>query len=472
MPFSLAKGLFRAFSQNLVTLVGAALTTISASLVVGFLILDLIGFEGGPYLGILVFGLVPALLVVGLLLIPLGNFLSRRRRRKAAERGEAPPEPLTIDLRDRRVRWLAIFVVVMTVVNVSILAGGTYKAVEVMESTAFCGTSCHVMKPEQATHARSPHARVACTSCHVGPGASWFVKSKVSGTRQLFAVLFDRVQRPIETPVHNLRPARDTCEQCHAPERASGDRLKVLTHFTDDEKTEARKTVLLMKLGEWKEGKATGIHWHAAPGTRLRFLADPKRQKVVRVELSDPAGVVTRRWQRDAPVPDGYRWRDMDCVDCHNRPAHEAGVPEDEIDRALQSGRIDAGLPFIRREAVRIVKASYASHEAARAEIPAALATFYGPELAKTKADAIRKSGDAIAAIYAANVFPEMKIAWGTYRSLANHDDDGGCFRCHDGKLADDKGQTISKECDGLCHTPIATEAKKPEILDILYPTD
>jgi hypothetical protein len=334
------------------------------------------------------------------------------------------------------------------------------------------------MKPELTAYSYSPHAHVGCVGCHIGSGASWFVKSKLSGTRQLFAVAFNTYSRPIPTPVHDLRPARETCENCHWPARFTGDRLKILTSYTDDEKTEARKTVLLMNIGGTKAGKPVGVHWHVAPENRVRYFADPNRQTIAEVELDDPAGNMKKHWKLTPEAAAkiqtaGYGWREMDCVDCHNRPTHRYGEPKVEVDAALLAGRIDADLPYVRREAVRIVQGQYTSDEDARRQIPVQLAAFYAqnyPEVAKTKGETIQKSGQAIADIFAANVFPEMKIAWGTYPSFANHHGDSGCFRCHSDTLVDDKGKKIAKSCDGMCHTPLEVEAKNPEILELLYP--
>lgn len=476
----IAKDLAQTFTRNWIRALGAVMATIAGSVTVAFFVLDLLGFHGGPYLGILAFAVLPAMLVLGLVLIPIGNFVARRQRRKAEKLGIGPPRPLVVDFSKPVVRAMALFVLVMTAVNVAIIAGGTYKAVEVMDSTEFCGTSCHVMKPELTAYSYSPHAHVGCVGCHIGSGASWFVKSKLSGTRQLFAVAFNTFSRPIATPVHDLRPARETCENCHWPARFTGDRLKILTNYTDDEKTEPRKTVLLMNIGGTKAGKPVGIHWHVAPENRVRYFADPNRRTIAEVELADVGGIVKKRWKLNSEAAAktqtaGYEWREMDCVDCHNRPTHAYGEPKTEVDAALLAGRIDADLPYVRREAVRVVQGQYTSDAEARRQIPAQLAGFYAekyPEVAKTKAESIQKSGQAIADIFAANVFPEMKIAWGTYPSYANHHGDSGCFRCHSDTLVDDKGKKIAKSCDGKCHTPLETESKKPEILELLYPSE
>ncbi len=123
-----------------------------------------------------------------------------------------------------------------TLVNIVIAGQTGYSAVSYMESVTFCGQTCHtVMQPEFAAYQNSPHSRVECVKCHIGPGASWFVRSKLSGVGQVFAVTFNTYQRPIPTPVRNLRPARETCEACHWPEKFGEDRLRVIEKFADDE---------------------------------------------------------------------------------------------------------------------------------------------------------------------------------------------------------------------------------------------
>src|SRR5215510_2641264 len=246
-------------TRNIVTLIGAALATVSAVVFLSLFALDLLGFRAGPYVGIIVFVLLPILFVLGLILIPVGAWIDRSRRKGEAEEKRLP----VIDLNSPRLQRLVIVFLVATTVNLVIVSTGTYKAVEVMDSTDFCGKSCHVMAPEFTAYSHSPHSRVACVECHIGAGASWFVKSKLSGTAQLFEVLFNTYPRPIPTPVHNLRPAHETCEQCHWPSKLVGDRLRVITHFTNDEKTKERKTVLLMNIGGNRGDKAQGIHWHA-----------------------------------------------------------------------------------------------------------------------------------------------------------------------------------------------------------------
>jgi hypothetical protein len=466
------KGPIRAFvhaiTRNSVSLAGAGLTTAAAILFLSLFIGESLGLGGGPYLGILTFVVFPAVFVLGLVLIPVGITWQRRRARRAAARGELPGLLPIIDLNVDRTRTLLLVFLAATLVNVVIIAVSTYKAVEVMDSTKFCGTSCHsVMAPEYTTYQRSPHSRVPCVSCHIGPGAGWFVKSKLSGSWQLISVNLDLYPRPIPTPVHDLRPARDTCEQCHWPDKFVGDRLKVITHFKDDEANTAQKTVLLMRVGGLQGRASKGIHWHVDPGVRIRYQADEKRETIGAIELTRPDGTVTTYFPPGAKTAGD--WRTMDCLDCHNRPSHVFRTPEDEIDRAMAEGRIDPSLPFIHREGLKLLQADYASHDDARTKLAAALEAFYTKEHPSADRGRVAAAAAELGVIYGTNVHPSMNIKWGSYPTHLGHTSSPGCFRCHDGEHASPAGATIRQDCD-LCHSVLAMEEPNPEILKTLQP--
>jgi hypothetical protein len=476
---------FRLVTGNALSLIGASITTVSAVLILTLYGLDVAGTQGNPYLGILAFVILPGVFIFGLALIPVGEWLARRRRRRALEAGIALAELPVIDLNQERTRRLLLTFVVATVVNVVILATATYKGVEVMDSTPFCGATCHtVMTPEYTTYQRSPHARVKCVECHIGPGADWFVKSKLSGSWQLVAVTFNLFPRPIPTPVHNLRPARETCEQCHWPSKFVGDRLKVNTHFAEDEENTELKTVLLLRVGGMEGRVAKGIHGHVAPDIRIRYRSDAKRETIYEVELQRPDGTVKRfkgpeaegapagGAAPEAGEGDPMEWRTMDCIDCHNRPTHIYRTAEDEVDAALQLGRLDRSLPYLRREALRAMRGDYPTHGAASREIPAQLRKFYRdsyPDVAAAKAEAIERAGAEAARLHNLNVFPQMKIGWGTYPNHLGHQSSPGCFRCHDDAHRAADGETISQDCS-TCHTLLAMEEKAPPILSDLQP--
>ena len=388
-------------TRNPLGMAGAVVTTVSAVLFLTLFVLDAVGYHGGPYIGILAFLIIPGLFVLGLVLIPLGLWRERVRHRRALASGQDDEETLPVwDLNVDRVRRNFLVFLLLSVVNVVILAAATYKGVEVMESTQFCGASCHtVMEPEFTTYKRSPHARVKCVECHIGEGANWFVKSKLSGSWQLVSVAFNLYPRPIAVPVHNLRPARETCEQCHWPNKFVGDRFRVNTHFSEDEANTETKTVLVVKVGGRQAGRSQGIHWHVDPDHVVRYRADEKRQTVYEVEMTAKDGT-TRRYK--GPAADSQEgqaageWRTMDCVDCHNRPTHVYRQPALELDAALLDRRIDPSLPYVRREGLKALLVDYPSHDAARAGIAKAIADFYAasyPELAVREAGRRERRG-------------------------------------------------------------------------------
>ena len=464
------KNLFAKVSRNPISLAGVVITTISAIIFLTLFAIELVGFSGGPYVGIMAFLIVPAFFIGGLLLIPFGIWRARRKAQRAAEKGEEP-EPDTfpvIDLNIVRVRKTMLAIAALTVINVVIVATATYKGVEIMGSTKFCGTACHsVMAPEYTTYQRSPHARVKCVECHIGSGASWFVKSKLSGSWQLVSVLFKLYERPIPTPVHNLRPARETCEQCHWPTKFVGDRLKVLTKFDEDEKNTEKKTALLLHIGGTMGTTSRGIHWHVDRGVRVSYVADEKRETIGDVELTLPDGTHRIYKASTAPTKPAKGMRTMDCIDCHNRPSHIYRLPEDEVDAALLDGRIDRTLPFIRREAVKALRATYSTREEAQEKIHQSLQGFYSAsyaDLVKTKAQALSAAVMGVQGIYNSNVWPSMNIAWGAYPSYLGHTVATGCFRCHDDEHKTADGRKISQDCT-LCHSVLAQDEADPKIL-------
>jgi nitrate/TMAO reductase-like tetraheme cytochrome c subunit len=450
---------------------GAILTTLSAVLILAVVAAGLAGWEGGPYIGIVAFLILPGFFILGLLLIPAGAALQRRRERAAEASGVATPRLPIFDLNKPRTRRWLIGIAGLSAVNVVILAVAGYHGLEVMDSPQFCG-SCHsVMAPEFTAYERSPHSRVTCVQCHIGPGANWFVKSKLSGLWQVVSVSLDLYPRPIPTPIHNLRPARDTCEQCHWPAKFVGDRLKVKTHYSDDEAATETKTVVLLHVGGGASPETPGIHWHVNPGVRIRYLADEKREKIGRVEATLPGGEV-RTYDSKVNGEPGTVWREMDCVDCHNRPTHIFRAPDVEVDDSITAGRIARDLPFIRREAVKALKAEFPSHEAARDGLVQTLKTFYAeeyPAVAAERGKDIETAGAELGAIYTRNVWPSMRIEWGTYPSHLGHEATEGCFRCHNDEHSTSDGKTLSQDCS-LCHTILADREKSPAILKQLLP--
>lgn len=254
-----------------------------------------------------------------------------------------------------------------------------------------------------------------------------------------------------------------------------GDRFKVNTHFSEDETNTETQTVLVLKVGGRKASSSQGIHWHVDEDHTVRYKADESRQTMFEVEMTDSEGQVTHWQGPEAESPDaaGGTWRTMDCVDCHNRPTHVYRMPVEELDAALLDGRIDSDLPFIRREGLAALEVEYQSHDAAREGIARGIAAFYEeshPGIAADRPEAIAAAGEALGDIYCWNVFPDMNVTWGTYKSHIGHPDmsaEVGCFRCHGGEHTTEDGETISVECT-TCHSILAQEEEDPEILRTL----
>jgi len=458
-------------TRSTISLIGTALVVATLVLMLSLFMLERFGFEGGPYLGILTYLILPMIMVIGLTMIPIGAVLWRRKIRRTPG-GEGTPVMPVFDLNVPKTRhWLLVFLAA-TMFNIIILSAATYKGLEVMESVEFCGMACHsVMEPEHTAHQRSPHSRVKCAECHIGPGADWFVKSKMDGAWQLVAVALDIYPRPIPTPLHDLRPARDTCEQCHWPTKFVGDKLSVRKHYEEDEENTELTTALLLRVGGSEGVGSTGIHWHVDPDVSIRYRSDETREEIYNVELTDSDGVVTEYSDRKAPEEGGI-WRTMDCVDCHNRPSHIYQPPGNEIDRAISTGLIDRTLPYVKRESLRIIDAEYDSHEAARVTITEELTQFYAdnyPEVAGENSEAITAAADTLGDIYSVNVFPQMQVWWNTYPNHIGHEQSPGCYRCHKKSMRTAERVQISRECD-TCHVLLAEEEEDPEIMSTLNP--
>jgi hypothetical protein len=461
--------------SNPITLTGAVLTTSSALTMLGFWILEIAQLRAvHPYAGIIVFLILPGVFVVGLLLIPLGLVLQRRRLRA---RHELPDVYPAIDLRHGLMARGLRLVAGMTLLNIVILSLASYQGVRYMDSTQFCGLTCHsVMAPEYSAYLDSAHSRVVCAECHIGSGASWFVRSKLSGTRQVLAVTFKTYSRPIPSPVKHLRPARETCEHCHWPQKFHGDKVLVRTKYSDDEKNTPLTTVLVLKVGGRAGNSGKGIHGrHLDRADRVSYVTtDERRQVIPRVIYVDDAGKTVEFVSEDPKLtPDQLaraERRTMDCMDCHNRPSHTFELPDRAVDRALSEGRIPADLPYIKKKAVELLKVEYPDRATADRRIGEGLAEYYRasyPEVLRKSRSAVEQAAAELRAIYGKNVFPNMKVGWGTYPNNIGHENFIGCFRCHDDNHKSADGRTITQDCEA-CHTLLAQEEEKPKILSDL----
>jgi hypothetical protein len=428
--------------------------------------LQIRGHVDNPYVGIVVFLILPIIFFTGLALIPIGVYLSKRQIRKGL--AEA-----AFDRKAALQRLLWVFGVT-TFINLLIGTQITYRAVKHMETPQFCGATCHTMSPEFAAYRNSPHSEVECVECHVAPGAAGWISSKTAGIRQLVETVLNTYPRPIPSALESNRlvPARQTCENCHWPQKFAGVTLRVINKYAEDEPNTRTQTVLMMMVGG---SKIAGIHGaHFGPGNHIRFAAaDPARQTIPWVEYRNTTTGNIQTFVSSGTAQDSAKALpkyDMQCVDCHNRPTHTFDLPDRAMDKALALGEIAVTLPYIKKKGVEVLKANYNTSKEAAEKLPRALVSFYQnnyPDLYAKRSQDIHQAGQAVLAIYNRNVSPELKVSWGTYPNNLGHMDFPGCFRCHDGSHTAADGRTITQDCN-TCHEPLAMDEASPEILKTL----
>jgi predicted CXXCH cytochrome family protein len=442
------------------SLVGVWLALIGVILLITFGLFTILAPTSNPYVDIFVFLIVPGLIALGLVLGALGVFFRRLRIRRIDPDRKFHRLP-RIDFNDPRQRKSAAYVGGFVLVMLPVVAVSSYHGYHFTDSVSFCAEACHqVMHPEAKTYEFSSHARVTCAECHIGSGASWFVKAKISGMRQVLAVATNSYSRPIPPAIHHLRPAADTCEQCHWPRKFHGAQLQEIARFGLDEENTRHDLRMLVKIGGGDEitGRVEGIHMHMLLSGRMEYVAtDPFLQEIAWVRWTGPDGEV-RIYRSDGlsasdPPPDGAM-RTLDCMDCHNRPAHKFLPPSESLDLFLARDRIDSSIPFVKRKAIEVLTAEYPDPETARTDIANALTAYYRtehPEAWDEKRASIEEAILRIQEIYGITFFPEMRVDWTTYPDNIGHFYSPGCFRCHDEKHVEESGESIRRDCD-ICH--------------------
>lgn len=463
---------FGLISRSRLSIVGAVMVTTAFLADSIIIVSEVFFFQSNPYIGIFVWVLFPMIGFGGLALIPFG--LWWKARTKGARSFKE------ISKLGKVVNRRHFFQMILGLSFLNLLIFGTvgWQALHYMESPQFCGAVCHVvMEPEFRVYERSPHSEVDCVECHIGSGVGHLIQSKLDGTRQLWGVLTNDFDRPIKTPIHNLRPAREVCGSCHFPESFHGNVIKVIENFEPDENNTRKVTVLSMNVGggTGPNKKASGIHWHVDKGSAIRYYSsDPQRENILRVEHTRPDGTV-RVWNHtEFPMPeeinpDGYR--QMDCVDCHNRPTHIFLPPEKALDEWLSDGLLDPSIPWIRAIGEEIVRIEYESTEAALAgiaELPELYKQRY-PEHWEEFGEKVKASVPVLQDMHSLYVYPQMNLQWNTYSSMLGHPTEhtNACFRCHNGVMLDEENIPITTEC-AACHSVLADKEQDPMILRIL----
>ncbi|MBE2279305.1 MAG: NapC/NirT family cytochrome c [Ignavibacteriaceae bacterium] len=458
--------IFPSSVYNPVSFAGALLASISFGLILFLIMLEVFNDVHKPYIGILAFVILPVFLISGLIIIAFGIY--REHKREKSGKYEKRKFPV-INLNDKKHLAATMVFVVGSVLLLVFSAFGTFKAYEYTDSDEFCGTVCHtVMAPEYTAYLNSPHSRVGCVKCHIGDGAEWFVRAKVSGSYQFYSVLFNKYSRPIPTPIANLRPAQETCEQCHWPKHFYGEKKITLNYFIPDENNTKSSLTMLMRVGGGsnEHGISTGIHWHMNIDNEIFYVpTDETRQQINWMMSRNKVTGEEKVFRlKDDPgslkTPDEKLWKKMDCMDCHNRPAHIYNEPGRMVNLQMEMGNISPSLPYIKSIAVQALETEYSTNEEAMKKIESFIKSFYFanyPEVSVKDSSKINFAIETIKKIYSRNYFPEMRVSWKYYPNHIGHLNYDGCFRCHDGKHETETGLVLSNDCNS-CHVLLQQE--------------
>ena len=469
--------------RNYISFAGALIVMAAVVSILLLFLIELTQTTNNPYLGIITYIFLPGFLILGVVVAVIGMLLERRRRRRSP--ASAIAQYPKLDLNDARQRHVALTVLALSFLFVCASAFGSYRAYEYTESVQFCGQTCHtVMKPEFVAFHATSHARIRCVDCHVGQGAESYARSKLNGARQLFLLAAGNYSRPIETPVHNMRPANQTCEQCHWPSKFHGAQLKTFSHYAYDEQNSLRQMRLLINVGggDPLTGPVAGIHWHMNLANEISFIASDKQRQVIPwIRVKDRNGNVTEYYDRARPLSAeqiaSSEKRRMDCIDCHNSPAHTYLPPDVAVDQALSAGRLDPSLPYVKRQTVELLNKPYATEAEAVKTIGDGLDAFYRTNYSAVysqKSDAVKQAISETQRIFKTYFFPEMKTDWSSHPNNIGHFYSSGCFRCHDGEHVSNTGKVIRNDCN-ICHTVLSDSARPstvPVSVPIQHPVD
>lgn len=447
---------------NFISYVGSAIAGISFLLILFMVILTSFIEETNPYLGILLLLIFPTILLMGLVLIPIGMWIKSKKAKRTHI--SLKDSKFILDLNIKRHRNATIVFMVGTFFFLFFTGIGSYELYHFSESVEFCGTVCHeVMKPEYVAYQNSPHAKVTCGQCHIGSGAEWFVKAKISGMYQVYSVLANKFPTPIPTPIENLRPARETCEQCHWPQKFYSNSLNCEKYYLTDEENTEWEIHLKMNTGSSNgvSGLDDGIHWHINSNIQIDYIATDKKREIipwvryVNLETGDTVIYNSQEEQLTEEARDTLHLRTMDCMDCHNRPAHNYLTPATFVNNAMASGKVSKELPEIKLLAMELFAMEFNNTDTALLTIENNVWNFYKdnyPEIADSMKQTITNSIAGLQKSYSLNMFPEMKANWDAYPDHIGHMEFNGCFRCHNDQHMAENGKVISKDCN-LCHS-------------------
>ena len=449
-------------SKNWLTIIGSIIAVINLLIIIILFLVSSIFQKGNTYLGLFIYIILPGFMLLGLILIPIGMIIKRRRMNIGTDPGKNRL-PL-IDLNDIRHRNAFVVFTISTIVILFLSTFGSFQAYHFTESVDFCGKLCHkVMVPEYTAYQKSPHANVTCVECHVGSGADWYVKSKLSGLYQVYAVLTNTYPEPIPTPLHDLRPARETCEKCHWPQKFYARTLQTNKYFLADSTNTEWDIMLQMKTGPEYSGLGyrEGIHWHINPEVKIEYISDNDKREVIRYVkyTNKTTGETTIYRNAENPASDSLITaspiRTMDCIDCHNRPSHNYNSPPVYFNKILINGSVSKDIPFIKKVGMDILKQTFTNKDTALMIIRDSITKFYKSDYKEyflKNSNLLDNSIAGIQKAFSENNFPGMKVTYNAYPEHIGHLESEGCFRCHNNNFKSESGKIITRDCN-LCHS-------------------
>ncbi len=469
---------------NPITLFGSLIALLSLVIIAFLIIIELFSDLTNPYLGIVTFIVLPTFLLFGIFLVIVGALKENRRLLSLGQKKQPLP---VLDLNNPRHQVGILLSSSGGLLLLVLSVFGTFKAYEYTDSNDFCGLVCHrVMQPQYTAYLESPHSRVPCVDCHIGPGAGWFVRSKLSGLYQVYSTIFEKYHKPIPTPVENLRPSQETCEQCHWPKHFYSEKRKSYDFFTSDERNSEYKISMLLKVGggSLEIGNHEGIHWHMYLANEIYYYAvDKKRQiipwvKVRSLSTGEETIYIDTSFKFEGKTPPSEKIRRLDCIDCHNRASHIFNQPNRGMNFLLSVEKIDRNLPYIKKISVQILENYVKGRETSFNDIRNFVYDYYNrnyPEIVQTKQKEIDAAISEIYKFYMRNYFPDMKTDWKSSPSNNGHLYSLGCFRCHDGKHISPAGKVITNDCN-TCHIiyyqkpPTGEELVSTRGLEFIHP--
>jgi thiosulfate reductase cytochrome b subunit/fumarate reductase subunit C len=459
---------------NPITITGSLIAGITFFAILVMMVVELLSTSTNAYTGLVTFVALPTVLAFGVVLIIFGAFRENRRL-LLHKSGKVDRLPI-LDLNKRKHQAALVVFTLGTVILIVSTIYGSFKAYDYMETDQFCGNVCHsVMQPEYTAYQNNVHSRVHCVKCHIGPGADWFVKSKISGSYQLLSVSFNLYSRPIKTPVHDLRPAPETCEQCHWPNQFYSQKLVDFDFFTPDEHNSHYKIQMLLKIGGGnpETSQTSGIHWKMYIQNEISYYpADFRRQIIpwvrVRNKLTGQETYYVStdfKFKMTDSILRSGAIRKFDCIDCHNRPAHDFKIPNNVVNSFMLAYKIDRSIPYIKNMAVQTLESNAISQDSTLQDVRRYLTDFYSrfyPNVVMENKSGLEKSIRSVAEIFSKNYFPNMRVSWRAYPNNIGHMYAKGCFRCHDGKHVSPEGKVISADCN-TCHSIIMQQPPDKE---------